>query len=156
MGVLRRSAPRQTDAELNQCLRGPAACVFAYAMLPFGTRHVTYNMKNVVVTYLQVPINTLDRRDEQFKESLENEVNIMILGKALKHEHIVEYLGHDYMDSCLYLYLEHVPGGSITQALNDFGAFAESLMASYAKQTLAGLEYLHSREPAVIHRALGQ
>ena len=23
---------------------------------------------------------------------------------------------HDYMDSCLYLYLEHVPGGSITQA----------------------------------------
>ena len=30
MGVLRRSAPRQTDAELNQCLRGgaqPAGCV---------------------------------------------------------------------------------------------------------------------------------
>ena len=23
---------------------------------------------------------------------------------------------HDYLDECLYLYLEHVPGGSITQA----------------------------------------
>ena len=22
---------------------------------------------------------------------------------------------HDYLDECLYLYLEHVPGGSITQ-----------------------------------------
>ena len=25
---------------------------------------------------------------------------------------------HDYLDECLYLYLEHVPGGSITQAEN--------------------------------------
>eukprot|EP00435_Cladocopium_sp_Y103_P022141 s4448_g5.t1 len=97
----------------------------------------------------RVLINSSDRRDAKFRESLENEVNIM---KALKHPHIVEYLGHDYLDECLYLYLEHVPGGSITQALNDFGAFSESLMASYARQTLEGLEYLHTREPAVIHR----
>ena len=25
-------------------------------------------------------------------------------------------LRHDYLDECLYLYLEHLPGGSITQA----------------------------------------
>ncbi|CAJ1451004.1 unnamed protein product [Effrenium voratum] len=97
----------------------------------------------------QVPINSLDRRDAQFKEALENEVNIM---KALQHPHIVAYLGHDYMDECLFLYLEHLPGGSITQALNEFGPFDESLMASYARQALEGLEYLHTCEPAVIHR----
>lgn len=102
-----------------------------------------------ILAVKEVLINSSDRRDAKFRESLENEVNIM---KALKHPHIVEYLGHDYLDECLYLYLEHVPGGSITQALNDFGAFAESLMASYARQTLEGLEYLHTREPAVIHR----
>eukprot|EP00440_Ansanella_granifera_P066269 gb/GFBE01071879.1/.p1 GENE.gb/GFBE01071879.1/~~gb/GFBE01071879.1/.p1 ORF type:complete len:602 (+),score=126.05 gb/GFBE01071879.1/:1-1806(+) len=104
-----------------------------------------------IIAVKEVPINSHDKRDERFKEALENEVNIM---KALQHEHIVAYLGHDYMDECLYMYLEHMPGGTITQALNEFGAFAECLMADYSRQVLEGLEYLHTRDPAVIHRDL--
>jgi len=119
--------------------RGSLGRVFKAAELETGR----------IIAVKEVPINAMDKRDAQFKDSLENEVNIM---KSLQHPHIVAYLGHDYLDECLYLYLEHLPGGSITQALNEFGPFAESLMASYSKQVLDGLEYLHSCDPAVIHR----
>merc|ERR1712176_1709927 len=97
----------------------------------------------------EVPINARDAHDEEFKLSLENEVSIM---KDLVHPNIVAYLGHDYIDSCLFMYLEHMAGGTITQALHGFGPFEESLIASYSQQILEGLEYLHTREPSVIHR----
>eukprot|EP00929_Paragymnodinium_shiwhaense_P118465 TRINITY_DN9038_c0_g1_i1.p1 TRINITY_DN9038_c0_g1~~TRINITY_DN9038_c0_g1_i1.p1 ORF type:complete len:563 (+),score=87.29 TRINITY_DN9038_c0_g1_i1:153-1841(+) len=87
--------------------------------------------------------------DQKLRRDLENEVNIM---RDLRHEHIVAYLGHDYIDGCLYLYLEHMPGGSLTQALQQFGSFDEALVAVYCKQLLLGLEYLHTRDPVVIHR----
>eukprot|EP00931_Biecheleriopsis_adriatica_P066699 TRINITY_DN40989_c0_g1_i1.p1 TRINITY_DN40989_c0_g1~~TRINITY_DN40989_c0_g1_i1.p1 ORF type:complete len:601 (+),score=84.64 TRINITY_DN40989_c0_g1_i1:70-1872(+) len=102
-----------------------------------------------VIAVKEVAINYHDKRDMKFKEALENEVTIM---KGLHHTNIVAYLGHDYMHECLYMYLEHMPGGTITQALNEFGPFAECLMADYSKQVLQGLEYLHTRDPAVIHR----
>lgn len=143
------SEARQTCGQELTWIRGPLigrgslGRVFKAVELEDG--HLTGR----IIAVKEVLINSSDRRDAKFRESLENEVNIM---KALKHPHIVEYLGHDYLDECLYLYLEHVPGGSITQALNDFGPLAEGLMASYARQTLEGLEYLHTREPAVIHR----
>eukprot|EP00927_Polykrikos_kofoidii_P060865 TRINITY_DN55770_c0_g1_i1.p1 TRINITY_DN55770_c0_g1~~TRINITY_DN55770_c0_g1_i1.p1 ORF type:complete len:541 (+),score=120.08 TRINITY_DN55770_c0_g1_i1:134-1756(+) len=97
----------------------------------------------------EVPVNMADDDDQKFVKELENEVEIM---KDLRHPHVVSYLGHDYIDSCLYLYIEHMPGGSLTQALQQFGAFEESLVASYSKQLLDGLEYLHTRPTPIIHR----
>mmetsp|Transcript_83769 Transcript_83769/g.233636 ORF Transcript_83769/g.233636 Transcript_83769/m.233636 type:complete len:594 (-) Transcript_83769:119-1900(-) len=87
--------------------------------------------------------------DVEFRKSLENEVSIM---ESLDHPSIVKYLGHDYIDSCFYMYLEYMPGGTLTAALNEFGIFEEDLIRLYAKQILEGLEYLHTREPPVIHR----
>ncbi|CAE8618137.1 unnamed protein product, partial [Polarella glacialis] len=102
-----------------------------------------------ILAVKEIPINTMNQRDEQFKQQLENEVSIM---KDLRHPHIVAYLGHDYLDQCLYMYLEHMPGGTITQALHEFGPFEESLTAKYSRQILEGLDYLHTRDPPVIHR----
>lgn len=86
--------------------------------------------------------------------------------KSLKHPHIVEYLGylgsaaphifvnlwsltvancrHDYLDECLYLYLEHVPGGSITQALGPAKKFQVDLQAKHLAQ-LSSWNLLSSR-----------
>lgn len=97
----------------------------------------------------EVFINPGDESDLKFKAELENEIRIC---KALSHPRIVSYLGHDYMDSCLYIYLEYMAGGSMSQVLEQFGAFDETLMAVYTRELLEGLEYLHTRSPPVVHR----
>merc|ERR1740121_1495771 len=102
-----------------------------------------------VMAVKEVPIDLNSESDKKYLEDLENEVSIM---RELKHPHIVSYLGHDYMDSALYMYIEHMPGGSLTQALTQFGPFDESLLRDYASQILCGLEHLHTRDPPVVHR----
>merc|ERR1712187_583694 len=89
--------------------------------------------------------------DVKFKTSLENEISIY---KELKHPHIVSYLGHDYIDHSLYIYLEYMPGGSVAQVLSQLGAFDESLIATYSRELLDGLVYLHTRKPVVLHRVI--
>lgn len=97
----------------------------------------------------QVVLNEEEDGDAALKQSLENEIKLL---QDLHHPHIVEYLGHDYIDSCLYMYLEYMPGGSMAHVLQTFGAFEESLIADYTRQMLEGLVYLHTREPPVVHR----
>lgn len=97
----------------------------------------------------EVPIDLHSEHDRQYLADLQNEVSIM---QELKHQNIVGYLGHDFMDNSLYMYIEHMPGGSLTQALQQFGPFDETLLAEYAKQIICGLEYMHSRDPPVVHR----
>lgn len=97
----------------------------------------------------QVLLNAEEEADVKLKQSLENEINLL---QDLHHPHIVSYLGHDYIDSCLYMYLEYMPGGSMAQVLQTFGAFEESLIADYTRQMLEGLVYLHTRDPPVVHR----
>ncbi|CAE8688025.1 unnamed protein product [Polarella glacialis] len=87
--------------------------------------------------------------DVRLQKELQNEVDIY---KDLKHAHIVSYLGHDYLSSYLYIYLEYMPGGSVAQVLSQFGPFAEELIQRYAWELLEGMEYLHTRTPIVLHR----
>merc|ERR1712039_694191 len=56
------------------------------------------------------------------------------------------------MDSCLYIYLEYMPGGSLAQVLAQYGPLEEALMVPYTRELLEGLEYLHTRKPPVVHR----
>lgn len=103
----------------------------------------------VLRTLEEVYINTSDRSDLKFKEQLENEIQMM---KDLKHPRVVTYFGHDYVGDCLYIYMEYMAGGSLASALKQFGCFEESLVLSYAKEILEGLEYLHTHDPPVVHR----
>lgn len=97
----------------------------------------------------EVRFDQRDKADLTFKQALENEISIC---KELHHPRIVSYLGHDDIESSLYIYLEYMPGGSITQVLSQFGAFDESLIATYTRDLLEGLNYLHTRQPVVLHR----
>jgi len=90
-----------------------------------------------------------DEHDVKFMKALENEVTIC---QDLKHPGIVQYLGHDYIDSRLYIYLEFMAGGSMSQILSQFGPLDESLIAFYTQQLLLGLEYLHTHDPPILHR----
>ncbi len=53
-------------------------------------------------------------------------------------------------DDCLNIFLEYVPGGSVTALLRNYGAFEETLVKNFVRQILQGLTYLHERD--IIHR----
>jgi len=123
------------------------------SMLGRGSLGRVFKALNVntgqILAVKEIPIDLNNESDANYIRDLQNEVSIM---QELQHPHIVRYLGHDFMDNSLYMYLEHMPGGSLTQALQQFGIFDEELLANYSKQILSGLEHMHTRDPAVVHR----
>ncbi|KAF5188939.1 Mitogen-activated protein kinase kinase kinase npk1 [Thalictrum thalictroides] len=79
----------------------------------------------------------------------ELEEEVMLL-KNLSHPNIVRYLGTAREDGTLNILLEFVPGGSISSLLGKFGSFPETVIRTYTKQLLLGLEYLHKN--GIMHR----
>jgi serine/threonine protein kinase len=71
---------------------------------------------------------------------------------GLDHPNIVRCLGHEYCDHHLYIRLEYVPGGSLRNMLAEFGPLSQELMPIAMHGLLEGLEYLHTRNPPVVHR----
>ncbi|XP_074589600.1 mitogen-activated protein kinase kinase kinase NPK1-like [Curcuma longa] len=78
---------------------------------------------------------------------LEEEVKLL---KNLSHPNIVRYLGTTREEETLNIFLEFVPGGSISSLLGKFGSFPEAVIRMYTKQLLQGLEYLHQN--GIMHR----
>lgn len=72
--------------------------------------------------------------------------------RNLLHENIVQYYGTSIEDNHLNIFLEYVPGGSISSLLNKFGGFSESVVRVYTRQILSGLAYLHQHQ--IIHRGI--
>jgi len=115
-------------------------------------------------------------RDEEDKKHAEKQQHELDIIKDLRHRHIVACLGHEFSNKCLYIYLEYVPGGSLRRMLNDFGicnshmvsvgdtdgtgvhtgrgALEEPLLIKATRGIAKGLNYLHRREPPVVHRDL--
>lgn len=93
----------------------------------------------------------LDPSDKEKLRTLQNEVDLC---KDLQHPSIVAYLGNDFIGDRLFIYLEFMAGGSVSQVLSQFGPLDESLSASYMLSIVQGLVYLHTREPPVLHRDL--
>mmetsp|Transcript_1418 Transcript_1418/g.2956 ORF Transcript_1418/g.2956 Transcript_1418/m.2956 type:complete len:598 (-) Transcript_1418:167-1960(-) len=102
-----------------------------------------------IMAVKEVHFDPQRRSDAKFKAQLEGEITIM---RELRHANIVSYYGSDVIGNNLYMYIEYMAGGSMSHVLNQFGAFEESLISDYSKQLLNGLEYLHTRDPYVVHR----
>ncbi|KAL0581706.1 ATP binding [Marasmius crinis-equi] len=79
--------------------------------------------------------------------ALEHEIELL---QDLQHDNIVQYLYSSLEDDCLNIFLEYVPGGSVTALLRNYGAFEETLVKNFVRQILQGLSYLHER--GIIHR----
>lgn len=70
----------------------------------------------------------------------------------LDHPNIVSYLGFEESADYLSIFLEYVPGGTISALLHEHGRLREEVTTSFLYQILRGLEYLHSK--SIIHRDL--
>ncbi|KAG8940832.1 ATP binding [Tulasnella sp. 424] len=107
--------------------------------------------QGLLMAVKQVSLPTGNSANEERKKSMLNALETEIdLLKQLQHEHIVQYLDSSTDDHHLNIFLEYVPGGSITTLLKNYGAFEESLVKLWVKQILSGLNYLH--EKGIIHR----
>ncbi|AAS50760.2 ABL011Cp [Eremothecium gossypii ATCC 10895] len=80
-------------------------------------------------------------------DALQHEMNLL---KELHHENIVTYYGSSQEGGNLNIFLEYVPGGSVSSMLNSYGPFEEPLVKNFTRQTLVGLTYLHRKN--IIHR----
>lgn len=89
---------------------------------------------------------TKERAQAHIRE-LEEEVKLL---QNLSHPNIVRYLGTAREEEALNIFLEFVPGGSISSLLGKFGSFTEPVIRMYTRQLLLGLEYLHSNH--IMHR----
>jgi len=87
--------------------------------------------------------------DSKLRKTLAEELDIC---KSLRHPNIVSYLGHDYLGSKLFIYLEYVPGGSMSSILKEFGPLDKNPLRIATRGLLEGLNYLHTRPTPVVHR----
>lgn len=75
---------------------------------------------------------------------------MFVFVKFLVFPKLINSIDSSLDDEYLNIFLEYVPGGSVTALLRNYGAFEETLVKNFVRQILEGLNYLHERD--IIHR----
>ncbi|NXD11665.1 M3K19 kinase, partial [Nothocercus nigrocapillus] len=114
----------------------------------YGTVYCGLTSQGQLIAVKQVVLDTSDQlTTEKEYQKLQEEVDLL---KTLKHVNIVTYLGTCLEDSTVSIFMEFVPGGSISSIINRFGPLPEIVLCKYTKQILQGVAYLHGN--CVVHR----
>ena len=93
-----------------------------------------------------------DKDDESRKIALEallKEANIM---KKLDHPTLPRIVDIIDLTGTIYIVMDYVEGESLNKVLDAYGAQPQDAVIEWAKQLSEVLDYLHTREPAVIYR----
>lgn len=81
--------------------------------------------------------------------SITEEIQMMA---KLNHPHIVRILGATRQGCHFNMFVEWMPGGSVSYLLGLYGKFSEDVIITYMLQILRGLAYLHENQ--ILHRDL--
>ncbi|XP_063285458.1 mitogen-activated protein kinase kinase kinase 19 [Pelobates fuscus] len=114
----------------------------------YGTVYCGLTSQGELIAAKQVVLDASDHvtAEKEYKK-LQEEVELL---KVLKHANIVGYLGTCLQDNIVTIFMEFVPGGSISSILKRFGPLHEIVISRYTKHILQGIAYLHNNR--VIHR----
>ncbi|KAM9630931.1 LOW QUALITY PROTEIN: mitogen-activated protein kinase kinase kinase 19, partial [Morphnus guianensis] len=114
----------------------------------YGTVYCGLTSQGQLIAVKQVVLAMSDQlTTEKEYQKFHEEVDLL---KTLKHVSIVTYLGTCLEDNSLSIFMEFVPGGSISSIINRFGPLPEIVLWKYTKQILQRVAYLHDN--CVVHR----
>lgn len=148
---LRNSSVDSADAENTgpfSWIKGALIGQGSFGSVVLGMNALTGEL--MAVKQVDLPKNTsgdVTVRKTSMLDALQREIALL---RDLQHDNIVQYLGSNSDDTHLNIFLEYVPGGSVTEMLTKYGAFKEPLVRQFVRQVLTGLNYLHERD--IIHR----
>lgn len=126
-----REDPRKLFTDLRKVGEGSSGTVYV------GTH---------VVTKERVAIKATSTSDKTNMKALENEIAMM---RLTQHPAIVKYIGSYFCGHELWIVMEFMAGGSLTELLS-YRVLPEPLIAAVSRECLAALAYVHQNHR--VHR----